>query len=425
METEKTSQQLIENLLFTKIFQTFRMSIHPSKLIIAFMAVALICFAGWIMDLSTKTVVTAANAETELQIYINDTGSVEDFIESNKETGGRTGVYSTLWGFTASRFQGAVNSLFELNIAAVAGNIADYFKAIVWAVRYHTAYCVILFFIKLAVICLAAGALCRMAALEFACGEKPGLVLAMRYSVSKFPSFFCAPLAPVVIIFFTGVGIFVLGLLGNIPRAGELIIGISMPLALTAGTLVAVVSIGAIAGFNLVFPAVAYDGSDCFDAISRSFSYVFSKPWRMAFYSSVAAVYGSICYTFVRFFAFLLLLITQWALQLGVWVDSSSGQSDKLSTIWPEPTFMNLLGSPSAATLNWSESFSQLLIRLFILLAVGLVVAFVISFYFSANTIIYAALRKQVDKTSMDDIYSMTPQTEKRPSEASGDSETE
>ncbi len=406
MGSEKEPYQLFGNLLFLKIFKTFRMAIQPSKLIIAFLALAVICLAGWIMDFS-KTVVAKPSytqaATTELQIYMTGPDRVRPFIEQYKQQGERRGVFSTLWRFAAARFQGAVDSLFTFNVPGVVANIADYFKAVGWAFKHHTIYCIIFGIIKLAVIALAGGSLCRITALQLAHGEKPGLTEALRFGSKKFPSFFTAPLLPVCIIIFTGLFVFLLGLLGNIPMVGELIIGISTPLALIAGALIAVVLIGAVAGFNLMFPAVAYDGSDCFDAISRSFSYVYAKPWRMGFYTAIAAVYGAICYTFVRFFVFLLLWAAHWFLHLGVWVDNSK-EVNKLTAIWPQPSFMNLFDSSALAAANWSQSIAAFLIHLVLLVIVGLVVSFIISFYFSANTIIYAALRSRVDGTALDDI---------------------
>ena len=313
MGSEQQSSQLLGTFLFPKIFQTFRMAIQPSKLIIAFLAIAIICLAGWIMDL----IVVGTSASQ-----------------------GEIGVFSTLWHIAAAGFHGVVYSLLLFDLPGVKANIAESLKAVGGTFRDHYLYCTIFFVITLAVISVASGAICRIAALQFARGEKPGLTEALRFSAKRFLSFFTAPLAPVGIIIFIGMFIFVLGLIGNIPKAGELIIGIFMVLALIAGALIAVVSIGTVAGFNLMFPAVAYDGSDCFDAISRSFSYIYAKPWRMGFYTAIAAVYGAICYMFVRFFAFLLLRATYWFLQVGV-----LGGNSKLTAIWQKPSFESLRGS--------------------------------------------------------------------------------
>jgi alcohol dehydrogenase class IV len=58
--------------------------------------------------------------------------------------------------------------------------------------------------------------------------------------------------------------------------------------------------IGLGGGVNLMFGAIAYENSDAFDAVSRSLSYVYARPWRLAFYTLLATVYGSISYLFVR-----------------------------------------------------------------------------------------------------------------------------
>ncbi len=416
MVSEKEPSKVFDDLLFPKIFQTFRMAIQPTKLIIAFLALAIICLAGWIMDFSETVVATQGTQGkiTELEIYMTNPAQVNSYIEGFKGKSRGTGVFSTLWRFAATKFQGAVDSVFAFDIPGVVKNIADYFKGVGWALRHHPVYCIIFFVIKLAVISIAGGAICRIAALQSARGEKPGLTEALRFSTKRFTSFFTAPLVPVGIIIFIGLFIFLLGLIGNIPWAGELIMGIFVPLALIAGALIAVVLIGAFAGFNLMFPAVAYDGSDCFDAISRSFSYIYAKPWRMGFYTAIGAVYGAICYTFVRFFTFLLLGVTHRTLQLGVWIENSK-EVDKLTAIWPKPEFMNLLGSSGLATTNWAESLAAFLVHLFLLGVVGLLVSFIISFYFSANTIIYSLMRNKVDNTALEDIYKYNDEAENEP----------
>ena len=379
------------------------MAIHPGKLIVALAAVSLICLTGWIMDLN-ETVVTT-DTENELHLYIQDPAQVQQYIETSEGSARFAGVFSTLWRFGNARFHRALTCLFAFNLPGVANNIAESFKAITWSARYHFFYTLLFVAVTLAVISIAGGAICRMAALQFARGEKLGLTESVSFSLKRFLSFFTAPLVPVVIILVLGLLTALLGLVGNIPWLGELIMGIFTILALLAGLLITIILIGTAAGFNLMFPAVAYDGSDCFDAISRSFSYIYTKPWRMGFYSGIALIYGAICYAFVRFFAFLLLWSTHEFLQLGVLVSDSSKQLNKLAAIWPQPTFMNLVGSWDAVTMNWSESIASFMIYLLLLLVVGLVVAFVISFYFSANTIIYALMRNKVDNANLDDVY--------------------
>jgi hypothetical protein len=385
MVIEKDTSNFFNSLLFPKLFQTFRMSIQPSKLILAFLAMAVIYLTGWVMDLIFMAI-------------------------SNSEGG----VFSILWLSASQRFHGALEALFTFNLLGVINNISGYLAIFGATFKEHYIYCLIFLVIKLAVISLAGGAICRIAALQCAQGEKPGFSEALRFSTKKFTSFFTAPLAPIGIIIFIGFFIFLLGLVGNIPWAGKPIMVIFMPLALFAGGLIAIILIGATAGFNLMFPAVAYDDSDCFDAISRSFSYIFAKPWRMGFYTFIALIYGAICYIFIRFFAFLLLWVTHCFLQSGILGDNS-----KLAEIWQEvPTFTQLIAQPRWAELSGLESFAAFLVYILLIAVVVLVAAFVVSFYFSANTIIYSLMRKAVDNTALEDVYMPSEKTGSEPATA-------
>ena len=368
------------------------------------MAIAALCLAGWIMDFSS-TVVVARNGETELSVYMNNPEQLQTFIEqTNKTSANSAGVFGTLWNFGSAKFNDVAKSLLVMDLLSAIASTRDSFRAMGWAVRYHSFYCVIFFLIKITLISLAGGAICRITALQFSRGEKPGLTEAISFGAKKFTSFFAAPLLLVAIIIFIGLFIFVLGLIGNIPWVGELVIAIALPLALVAGALIAAIAIGMIIGFNLMFPTIAYEGSDCCDAINRSINYVYTRPWRMIFYTFIASVYGSICYLFVRFLAFLLLFSTWAFLQMGVWTENAN-QVNKLDAIWPEPEFMNLLGNASATAANWAQNFAAFWIHLCLLVVVGLVVAFVVSFYFSANTVIYALLRNKVDGIELDQVY--------------------
>src|SRR4029079_17405138 len=90
------------------------------------------------------------------------------------------------------------------------------------------------------------------------------------------------------------------------------VVSILFVLALVVGFVITLVALGTVGGFNLMYPTVAVEGSDSFDAISRSFSYVFARPWRMLFYTAVAIAYGALTYLFVRFFIYIVLAVTHF-----------------------------------------------------------------------------------------------------------------
>lgn len=403
MEFKGELSELKDKFLFPKIFQTFKMAIQPSKLIIGFFAIAVICLSGWIMDFH-KTVIVSRTGYSELQIYMLDPGGMHQFIERHKDSTSCKGVFATLWHTTASRFHDSLISLSELNFAAVKTNIIYCFKAFQWAFRYHFLFCLIFVIITLSVISIAGGGLCRIAALQLARDEKPGFVEALRFGTRHFWSFFGSVLIPVLIITLIGLSLFILGLITNIPAVGELIMAVFLPLALIAGSIITALLIGTAAGLNLMFPAVAYNGSDCFDSMSHSFNYVYSRPWRMIFYTLTTAVYGALCYVFVRFFAFLLLWLTRRFILLGVFATNDSGMN-KLKALWSEPHFLNLYSSSGLSASGLPQNIAAFLVHVFSLVVMCLLISFLISFYFSANTVIYSLLRNREEGISIDEVY--------------------
>ena len=128
MSDEQTNQ-IFDKFLFPKIFHTFRIAIQPSKLIIAFLAVAVICLAGWLMDFS-RTVVTTPytkGQQTELQVYLADPPRVKSYIEGYRKTSEHVGVFSTLWHYNSARFHDTLSCLLVLDGRGMAQNISYYF----------------------------------------------------------------------------------------------------------------------------------------------------------------------------------------------------------------------------------------------------------------------------------------------------------
>lgn len=413
----------LDGFLFPHIFRSFRLAIQPSKLVIAFLAVAVICLTGWLLDLSRTVAAVDAppgfvHAEfpaggwerriTELDMYMVSEAQLQAFLESPEVHENRTGVFAVLWRFCSAQFHVALYAILRLDILQFADSIARCTRALSWAFRYHPIYSIVFFAVVFVALSLAGGVICRMAALQLARNERPDLAHSAKYGTRRFATLLAAPIAPVVIAFLLGLPIILLGLIGNIPIVGEVLTGILLPLAFVLAPFIAIFLIGAVVGLILVFPAIAYEDSDFFDAISRSFSSIYSRPWRMGFYALVALVYGAICYLFVRFFVFLLLWVTRWFLQIGI-------RDAKLEAIWPEPGFAHLLGPAVPAPEAWSLWIAALLIRLWVLVVVGFLISYVISFVFSAGTIIYALMRNRVDGTPLDEIHGDSGDTSRQP----------
>jgi hypothetical protein len=280
-----------------------------------------------------------------------------------------------------------------------------------WLITQHFFYFLLLAAAALLVWALIGGAICRMAALNVAREERISPRVALQFAGRKYLSFLTAPLLPLAIIVIIGIALFVGGfVIMAIPYIGELLGGLLLGLGLLGGFVIALVVMGALVGGPLFFPTIAVEGSDSFDAMSRSYSYVYSKPWRAVWYWVVAFFYGSLCYLFVRVFAFIMLKATRAFTDMGtaVWTHrpgTGSPANTKLDAMWASPTFDSFRHAPAPFGMMHWEAAGSWLIGLWVLLVVALLAAFVISFYLCASTIIYYLLRREVDATDLEEVY--------------------
>ena len=254
---------------------------------------------------------------------------------------------------------------------------------------------------------LFGGAISRIAAVEFAKDERIDMREGLSFACSKFWSFFWSPLVPLV-----GIGIFMLcndvgGLFGRIPVVGPLFVGPFFPLALLAGFLVTLLTIGAAFGLPLMFPTIAAEGTDAFDAISRAYSYVYSRPWRYIWYSLVSCVYGAVVCGFVIAFAIFMVEVTMGAVHFGM-----GDENFRLMRIQAESALSCLrdpMTNAEITALGVMPITKQICAWCVLVwagfLVAGPVMGFVASYVLTANTIVYSLMRKAVDGTDMTEVY--------------------
>lgn len=394
-------QHIFDQLLFPQIFRAFRMAVHPRKMAIAFLGVAAIGLLGWTMDLN-RVVTTDGLGRSSLDAYVGSPGRLGAATEyTGLQPGEPKGLFGELYRFWSGRFHDTFYALSRMDIPGVTRHLTACLVALEWAFVNDPLWSTLFFALTLMILAVTGGAICRIAALQFAQGERPGLVQSLQFSALRFSHFFLAPLVPLLLIGGAGLLVALLGLAGNVPWAGEVLVGLGMPLVLILGMVMTFLVIGLVAGFNLLFPAVAYDDSEGFIAVNNSFRYVFARPWRYGFYTLLAATYGGITYYFVRLFAFGVLWISYRFLQLG-FVHGNA----KLERLWSEPSFADLCGQSLVAVrqASWSIVAGRFLIQVAVLAIVILLIAFCVSFYFTANTLIYALLRKEVDDIPLDQV---------------------
>lgn len=278
---------------------------------------------------------------------------------------------------------------------------------LVWMVNAYPWYAVVFLLVSLAIWSIFGGAVCRIAALHAARDEKIGVLSSLRFSAGKFFNFLMAPLLPLIIIVALGMVLALGGLVGALPF-GEWLVGLLFIFALIIGAVMAFLVLGLASGAPLMWPTIATEGSDSFDAISRSFSYVFARPFRYGWYWIVASVYGAISYLFVRLFAWVSLLCVHawmaWPMRLASQEGYAAG-AGKLDLMWDHPAFLEFHGPMHTEAANWSTAGASYLVAFWVCLVSGVVTAFLASFLLSAATNIYLLMRQKVDATDLDDVY--------------------
>lgn len=406
-----------EDLALGELVLSFKLAVGPNKLLLAYSAVLATCLLGFLMDHIGKSVVVCSQnlpqygltaGQTELDLYIQHPEQTASFIDQYEDKGGRQGVFSTLWAFMASRFHHATTQLLNFgktnifeNVEYVIGNIWQCFRAAAWAFYFHPFYSVIYFAFSFFVFAFIGGAICRCAALEFAQEERPGLFEAFQYAYEKYRSFLSAPLIPLGMVGIFSLVVLLIGLGGTIPVIGDLLLSLLFGFLLFFGLIIVLLGIGVAAGGLLLYPSIAYEGTNGLDSIGRSFSYVLNRPVRMFYYVFMSSAFGTFFYLILRLMIFIVLRFTYRLLGAGM---AMAHHGDKIERVWVRPVFLNILNKASGAT-NWSETAASYVIYMFLLIIVGFLLAYIISYIFSAATIIYALMREKVDHVGYDQVY--------------------
>jgi hypothetical protein len=279
----------------------------------------------------------------------------------------------------------------------------------------------------LAVWGLFGGAITRMASIQVARGEKISMREALSFVRARYVSFLSAPLIPLI---FVGFMVFLLSLYGlvfMIPWLGDIFVaGLGWPLVLLSGLLMAVVLVGLV-GWPMMYATISAEGSDSFDAISRSYSYVYQSPWSYAWYSLVALAYGAVVVFFVGFMGSMVVYLGKWGVSqtpfiqkagrdpsfLFVYAPTSFGWRDLLldgARVDGQAVVQNGQINPTVYKqyydqLGLANKAGAFLVAVWMYLMFLMIVGFGYSYFWSASTILYLLMRRKVDDTDLDEIY--------------------
>lgn len=284
------------------------------------------------------------------------------------------------------------------------------------------------------------GAICRIAAVQIAKNEKIALREAVGFAKEKFLNLFTAPLFPLIFLGILTFFLMVFGLIeGFIPWFGDIFLaGLLWPVVIVLGLIMAVVLVGLL-GWPLMNPTIAAEGSDNFDALSRSYSYVYQALWHYLGYWAMALLYGAALVFFIGFMGSLVVYLGKWGMTQAPGLQSSDPARDRdpaylfhyapTSFGWRDLLIKDSLhverqnlvvGHPRAAfyetksyefnekylaALSPPNKIGAVLVGVWVGLFFLLVVGFAYSYFWTAATIIYFLMRQHVDDTEFEEVY--------------------
>ena len=249
-------------------------------------------------------------------------------------------------------------------------------------------------FLLLLVATLFGLAVCRMAAARLCTGENIGPLAAAGFVARKGPWAMLAPVIPGVVVVGVGLALALLGLLlFSLPWL-DVLGGLLFGPMLVAGLAAAVVVAAVLLSYPLMAAAVAVEGTDAFDTMSRCFAYLTAKPWAYLFYALVSLLYGAACFAFLWLLVEGAVRLTTGFLELGALGDPS--ELREALAYAKGATLRYGVASASTATAGWLMWFWLVALR-------ALPLAFAFSFACTASTMIYLLLRRGADGTTFDD----------------------
>ncbi|MCC7145883.1 MAG: hypothetical protein IT443_05510 [Phycisphaeraceae bacterium] len=404
-------------LPFVRLFKAFGMSADLPKMLMALALVLVVYLGGVLLDSMLGHRVYAR----EFDSYLSRP-TVEQFDQWRRAQAIATeGVFDAALRVKLDAFQRMVMATTRLDFGfseliepprqrstTVMGSLREMAVSLpAWLMHTQPWFLLIYSAAGLAIWALLGGALCRMAALEATIGVRAEPTEAVLFSWQRWGWFFVAPLIPLLVA----------GLIGSIMSIGGLVCfnlpgldmlgGLLFGLSLFGGALVAFLLAVWAVGVHMLGPAVAVEGSDAFDVVSRVFSYVVTRPWQWFFYTIISLVCGAAAYLVAGALVFLTLRVTHY--WVGLWVFAEAGKGvNRFEAMLDDPTFGVL-----AYTIRWDQlgvtgKIAAGLMAVWTYSLLGLLLAYAITFYVSAQTLIYLLLRRSVDGTAFGEVYVVT-----------------
>jgi hypothetical protein len=471
-------------LSWTELFRTFLIALDPFKLLVAAAGILATALGWWLLSAIffsawTEPKDEAAEINDRKSAYIKDgkdeqtalsRATAEYKVEADRyrlmrDAAGPGGTYRTMpW------FEERGRNPFLLARSTVSQGAVERRAAIDWFLASQTPVLVepllkflspIIglfdpggnFWVRLYLLFLIAwmllmwaffgGVITRMAIVQIAGKEGGGLRDAIRFVKARYLSYFFSPIVPILLIFAVVLGCVVFGVFHLIPLFGDIVVdGLFWWIPLGAGFVMTLLVVGLI-GYPLMYTTLSAEGSDTFDALSRSYNYVYESPWNYIWYGFVAILYGAVVVFFVVFWSSLMVYLGKWGVSQTPFTQSAD-RSPEYLFIYTPTSFgwreLMLKGSPAEITsdpaaagtddqgnpvkqtdgyyykdpksankymkdYSWYNYAGAGMVAFWMTLLFMLMLGFSYSYFWTAASMIYLLMRKKVDEVEVDEIY--------------------
>lgn len=252
---------------------------------------------------------------------------------------------------------------------------------------YHFVYSLLCAAWEIVVWSICGAAITRSAALFLTREEKISPVAAIKFGFRRWTSYVGGPVLPVVCAMLIAIPLAIMGLIAK-SNFGASLVAVGWPIVIVLGFLLAMLLIGLMFGWVLMWPTISVEGTESFDAMSRAYSYTYHRAGRYLFYAGFALFCGVLAIFAVQLFAYMLMYLGQWGLSWGA-TEERMLELNRVS----RPDDPSLLRFP-----RWIIALSTDLIHL-------AVMGYVASYFWTAATAIYLLLRKDEDGAEVEEIF--------------------
>jgi hypothetical protein len=242
----------------------------------------------------------------------------------------------------------------------------------------------------IAVWALFGGAIARIAALYLTQGETIGPVAALKSALFRWQSTTGAPLLALIALFVVALPLMFAGLVGRFDVIA-LLEGLLWFLMLLTGIAAAIVAIGFVLGWPMMWSTVAVERTDAFDGVGRAYAYVYQRPLHAVFYVLVAGLLGLLAQAAVS-------LIVDSSIDATRWGFSAGAGDERTAELIDRPI------DPQTSAFASPEETAARMIRFWTRGIATFAAAFPMAYLWPAAVGIYLLLRRQIDSADLGEI---------------------